>query len=139
METGKTNWITIPVGVLFILLLIVSLALGGGVISSRAARQAQGLDAQLGLRFLSPLPADPKQGNQLDALVVSPEKLTGMGMGALKRGDRVTLIKGANDEFSVKFNKQNMRLRQTNDGSVRFVVLEKPRELQNNKLSREIE
>ena len=108
METGKTNWINIPVGVLLILLLIVSSAFGGNI-PPGATRQAQGLDAQLGLRFLSQPPANPKQGNQLHAIVVSPEKLTGMGMGDLKRGDRVTLIKGANDEFSVKFNTQNTR------------------------------
>lgn len=130
MKTGKTNWINIPAGTLLILLLIVSSAFGGGI-PSGAARQAQGLDAQLGLRFLSPLPTAPKQGTQLEALVVSPEKLTGFGMGDLKRGDRVTLVKGANDEFSVKSNKQNMRLRQTNDGSVRFLILERPRELEN--------
>jgi hypothetical protein len=104
--------------------LVLTACLIANPVSARRA-MGTGLDAQLGVRFLTPVTASMSPGSQVDALVTSPEKLLGLGLGSVKRGDRVTLVKGAQgDEFSVKHGGQTVPLTVGSEGSVRAIIVQ---------------
>lgn len=108
------------------LLLVLSLwattVFAGGAMRASAL---QGLDAQLGVRFLSPVKAGMAPGSQVDAQVTSPEKLQGLGLGSVKRGDRITLIKGAQgDDFSVKLSSQTVPMTLNPTGAVKSLIVQ---------------
>ena len=55
---------------------------------------AQGLDNKLGVRFQSPVTANMRPGSQVQAVVTSPDKLKGLGLGQVKQGDRLPWSRG---------------------------------------------
>lgn len=81
----------------------------------------QGLDTKLGVRFQSPVTANMRPGSQVQAVVTSPDKLKGLGLGQVKQGDRVTLIKGQGDAFTVRLSNQSVPIMLLGDGSVRHM------------------
>ncbi|MEK6550072.1 MAG: hypothetical protein AABZ50_00340 [Pseudomonadota bacterium] len=82
---------------------------------------AQGLDNKLGVRFQSPVTANMRPGSQVQAVVTSPDKLKGLGLGQVKQGDRVTLVKGQGDAFTVRLGSQSVPMMLLGDGSVRHM------------------
>lgn len=109
MQKNYRNMITF--GALFFTLVFANAAYAGG-----AMKSGKPLDAQLGLRFTTPLPANVPQGAQVEAIVTSPEKLAGFGLGSVKKGDKVLLIVGPSDSFSVKPRFFHGLLYRTQDG-----------------------
>ena len=106
-------------GYIFVFL-VCSLAVTG-VMAGGIGNKAQGLDNKLGVRFQSPVTANMRPGSQVQAVVTNPDKLKGLGLGQARQGDRVTLVKGQGDAFTVRLGGQSAPRMLLGDGSVRHM------------------
>ena len=81
----------------------------------------QGLDNKLGVRFQFPVTANMRPGSQVQAVVTNPAKLKDLGFGQVKQGDRVTLVKGQGDAFTVRLRNQSVPMELLDDRPVRHM------------------
>lgn len=113
MTMKNTGWASITSCALLLVTMIFASVASAGRIG-----HGNQLDAQLGVRFTTPLADNAPQGTQLEGIVTSPEKLASFGLSSVKAGDRVQILVGPADSFSVRLGAQNLPLAVSRQGTI---------------------
>jgi hypothetical protein len=102
-------------GALIVFLLVMMAA---AISFAGRAGRAANVDAQLGIRYLTPLPQQMKAGQSVEAVVIDPGKLAQYGFN-VKRGDKVTLVQGEKQgQFRVIYSGRGVSFAVGEKGSV---------------------